>query len=54
MNAIELYNQLEKDFVRPGIVENWYNYECLTDVAELYAITIKREALACYVILQPK
>jgi putative NIF3 family GTP cyclohydrolase 1 type 2 len=25
MKAIELYNQLEKDFVTPGIVETWYN-----------------------------
>ena len=27
MKAINLYNQLEKDFVIPTITENWYNYD---------------------------
>ena len=26
MRASDLYNQLEKDFVKPDIIENWYNY----------------------------
>jgi putative NIF3 family GTP cyclohydrolase 1 type 2 len=26
MKAIELYNQLEKSFVKPEITENWFNY----------------------------
>jgi len=25
MKAIDLYNRLEKDFVKPEIVETWYN-----------------------------
>ena len=27
MKAVDLYNQLEKDFVIPGIVEDWYDNE---------------------------
>jgi putative NIF3 family GTP cyclohydrolase 1 type 2 len=26
MNAADLYNQLEKDFVKPGMKEDWFNY----------------------------
>ena len=27
MKAVDLYSKLEKDFVIPGIAENWYNSE---------------------------
>jgi len=45
MNAIKLYNQLEKDFVRPGMVEDWYDDSSLTDVAEYVCENFKRYSM---------
>lgn len=45
MNATELYNQLEKDFVSPGIVENWYDYDSLIDVAEFICDNFKKRSI---------
>jgi len=45
MNAVELYNQLEKDFVRPSIVENWYDYDSLTDIAEYVCDNFKERSM---------
>ena len=45
MNAEKLYAQLEKDFVRPGMVENWYDYSSLTDIAEYVCDNFKERSI---------
>jgi len=43
MLAIELYNKLEKDFVKPGIIEDWYDY--MADIDEYICANFKKRSM---------
>jgi len=44
MKAVDLYNQLEKDFVTPDITEDWYNDEMSVN-AEYICDNFKRRSI---------
>jgi len=44
MNAIDLYNQLEKDFVKPGMKEDWYD-ESMVEIEEYICHNFKQRSM---------
>ena len=45
MKAIDLYNQLEKDFVRPGMVENWFWFDYMAEIEEYICDNFKQRSI---------
>ena len=44
MNALNLYNQLEKDFVKPKMKENWYD-ETMAEIEEFVCDNFKQQSM---------
>ena len=45
MKATDLYNQLEKDFVKPGMTEDWFNYMAGDEVEEFVCDNFKQRSM---------
>jgi len=50
MKAADLYAQLEKDFVKPGMTDDWFDY--MADIEEYICDNFKRRSIGVMCVMR--